>query len=290
VPIEGNNGNETKKKETKRKENRLFPMGREKEGEEGEEEKEKRENENRESCFIRRLHGDNLMSIFWQDLENAYFKKGLMDWSAGLILYRWKKLLSQYWDGCDQIKNLLESCPIWPDFKSHLVYKEKNVKFDWGKVVTVSPVHKYEEEAGNAKTQFAEGYKNKNTEALGKLKVEYVKKLDKEKKNLQQEEEKLAKENNKEVVEKNIKNIKTYNLIVEERYNRQIGISRANLEKYELFSEKPSSTKVNGSLTIPDESKKNGDVPGKVILFNAVVSNKKEESKAKGNNENGGKQ
>jgi hypothetical protein len=108
------------------------------------------ESGNWKSCFIRRLHGDSLMSIFWQDLENAYFKKNLENWTAVSILYQWKELLSRYWDGCDKIKDLLESCPIWPDFINHDLYKDKQnkPKFDWGKFQGLKGNEDGKEEAG----------------------------------------------------------------------------------------------------------------------------------------------
>lgn len=113
----------SKDNEPKKIENRLYPMGGE---------KKEKESGNWESSFIRRLHGENLMSIFIQKLENAYFKKNLNDWTAVLILDQWKELLGQYWDKCDKIKDLLESCPIWLDFSDHALYKQKKPKFTWG--------------------------------------------------------------------------------------------------------------------------------------------------------------
>ncbi|MCK4760614.1 MAG: hypothetical protein KAW12_00345 [Candidatus Aminicenantes bacterium] len=174
-PKKDNNGNERWPEES-----RISPM----------------ENDDWESSFIRRLHGENLMSIFWQDLDNAYYKKKLKEWTAGLILYRWKKLLSKYWKGCDQVKDLLESCPIWPDFESHVLYKkcsENGPKFDWG-AVKVLPLEEYVKEleepvdvdrAGvETLTGHRKGYKDalekayigkRNVAVLNKLSVEHKK-------------------------------------------------------------------------------------------------------------------
>jgi hypothetical protein len=134
-----------------------------------------------ESCFIRRLHGDDLMGKFWQDLENSYFKKNLKDWTAILVLSQWKTILNQYWKGCTQIKSLFESCPIWPDFKS-----QGNIGFSWG-----------------------------------------------ESKGLNENDE----------------------------VQKDAGIKRLFLEDYGLFKddEKPSNSKVNGNVIVPNESKKSGD-------------------------------
>ena len=170
--------------ETKHEENRIKPM--EVDGNWG-------------SCFIRRLHGENLMSIFIQKLENAYFKKNLEEWTAVLILKEWKEHLSEYWNGCRQIKKLLESCPIWPNFKDNDLYENEVPKFYWG--------------------------------TSQKLKGD------------------------KDVEKKS-------------------GIKRAPLEDYGLFSnaEKSSKHKLEGSLTIPNNSSDTQFGPGKEIKFNAVVS------------------
>jgi hypothetical protein len=202
-------------KETKRKENRLWPMGIENKEDEGLEEKENRENKNHESCFIRRLHGDNLMSIFWQNLENAYFKKGLMDWNAGLILYRWKELLNKYWTGNDKIKDLLETCPIWPD----------SDKYDWGKIIGISPIIEYTNHLKEEIKKIEDKIKSKDND---------TEKLEKELKSIKKIYNDISE---KKLSEKDIKNINSYNLIVEEEYGRSIGISRAKLDDYKLFSE-----------------------------------------------------
>jgi hypothetical protein len=205
-------------------------------------------------CFIRRLHGESIMSIFWQDLDNAYYKKELGNWSAGLILYRWKKLLSQYWEGCDKIKNLLESCPIWPDYRSHDLYEKGDTEFDWD-TVKVYPLAEYKE-------------KDKKN----------INKLEEEKKKLEEEKKKPVEESNMKDVEKNIKelekNIKklekknegTYDKIAVKKYGDNMNILRADFENYLLFSDEKKSTKHNleGDLNITYKDKKtNGDAEKK---------------------------
>ena len=229
---------------TGEEENRIFPM---KAAEDG----------SSDSCFIRRLHGDSLMSIFLQKLENAYFKKDLKDWTAGSILYQWKKLLSGYWDGCDGIKYLLESCPIWPDFRSHSLYEpalKKDPEFQWGEKVRVdSPVDAgdYEKRAGASKKKFEKTYSDK--ENFQYLKKGYEKGLDKDKHRLED-----AKTNHHE---KKIEDIKIYNAIVEEEYNSKISVARAKLENYGLFKDDEKSTKhkLEGGLNILQLT---GDGPG----------------------------
>ena len=207
------------------------------------------------SSFIRRLHGESLMSIFWQDLDNAYYKKKLNDWNAGLILYRWKKLLSQYWEGCDKIKNLLESCPIWPDYRNHNLYVEGDFEFDW-KTVKVDPLKEYKEKD-----------------------MENINKLEEEKKKLEEEKKKPVEESNMKDVEENIKkleeNIKKlkkqnegiYDKIAVKKYGDNMNILRADFENYLLFSDEKKSTKHNleGDLNITYKDKKpNGKTDKKV--------------------------
>jgi hypothetical protein len=73
-------------------------------------------------CFTRRLHGENIMSIFWQDLENKYYQKELDEWNLHLILKDWFSVLEDYWSVVDKqkennvepegIEKLLNECPI----------------------------------------------------------------------------------------------------------------------------------------------------------------------------------
>jgi hypothetical protein len=57
--------------------------------------------DNWEKCFIRRLHGENLMGVFWQDLENIYYqKRALHKWDLHLILSDWFSVLADYWKDC----------------------------------------------------------------------------------------------------------------------------------------------------------------------------------------------
>ncbi len=104
-------------------------------------EKEKRKDEKKiyplssttwETCFVRRLHGKNLLNQFWRKLENVYFDvespgppKGNSGGKAGEQVRRlidsWKKVLESYWgsrkanpdDNNEVVKNFFESCPFF---------------------------------------------------------------------------------------------------------------------------------------------------------------------------------
>lgn len=65
-------------------------------------------------CFIRRMHGENIMSTLWQDLENCYFRKSASGWNAKDILDSWQETFEAYWeDSGKEILDVLTSCPIW---------------------------------------------------------------------------------------------------------------------------------------------------------------------------------
>lgn len=69
-----------------------------------------------ESCFIRRLHGDNLLSVFWRNLQNIYFDidigapgegeettcgaQAVIRTISGVenVIKAWAKILINYWD------------------------------------------------------------------------------------------------------------------------------------------------------------------------------------------------
>jgi predicted transcriptional regulator len=113
-----------------------------------------------EACFTRRLHGENLMCIFWQNLENAYYQKKLSKWNLMEILKAWCTVLGDYWKGCgvkislntkesenskseeknefiwnpekSKINELIKSCPIfYENFKDEILVmrqEEEEVK------------------------------------------------------------------------------------------------------------------------------------------------------------------
>lgn len=86
-----------------------------------------------EACFTRRLHGENLMYKFWQDLENAYYQKPLSKWKFEEILKSWCAVLQDYWKDCGnkisintnkakeftwggerpKIKEVIDYCPLF---------------------------------------------------------------------------------------------------------------------------------------------------------------------------------
>jgi len=246
------NGKEGKIK----KENRINPM---------------EKNEDWETCFIRRIHGDNLMSVFWQKLENAYFKKKLEDWTMGSILYYWKKLLSRYWDGCEQIKDFIASCPIWPDYNSHDLYAQKPSRFSWGTTLSILSLDRYEEkipefdanmmkmekELSEKKEKFNESKGEKENDKIEKeikaLEVEIEReKLKKEKLKEALDKKKKIEEKNEDHRDKSLKEHNIYNAIVEEEYNQRISVKRANVENYLLFHDDEKSVKKK-------EDERNGD-------------------------------
>jgi hypothetical protein len=63
-----------------------------------------------ESCFIRRLHGENILGSFWRKLQNVYFKVDMettkgktnpqKEGTDGVknIIKAWAKVLIDYWD------------------------------------------------------------------------------------------------------------------------------------------------------------------------------------------------
>ena len=68
-------------------------------------------------CFVRRLHGESIMSIFFQDLGKVYFEESLNSWTGKEILKRWCTVLDNYWMGCvGKIRDLIMSCPLLKPF------------------------------------------------------------------------------------------------------------------------------------------------------------------------------
>lgn len=83
-----------------------------------------------DACFIRRLHGDNILSDFWRKLENVYFKKAFpggdgdretitvtTDIGADVknIIDEWGNVVKNYWDytpGKDDRQKIVYSSPI----------------------------------------------------------------------------------------------------------------------------------------------------------------------------------
>lgn len=82
-------------------------------------------------CFLRRLHGDDLLGSFWPDLEATYLEKPANkdDDTVATVLTKWTRELIRYWSshrdlGDEEsasserlaIAELLESCPILAPF------------------------------------------------------------------------------------------------------------------------------------------------------------------------------
>lgn len=77
---------------------------------------------NWKGCFIRRLHGENIASIFWQDLENCFYQKSLTEWNIKSILSNWFSILWNYWSDCEiegsrrnapgSVGDILMKCPL----------------------------------------------------------------------------------------------------------------------------------------------------------------------------------
>jgi hypothetical protein len=92
------------------------------------------EKERWEACFIRRLHGESIISEFWRDLENVYFdiqplyrmvkinnekkteitvdvEKVIKGWVSALIVY-WKGDTSNGDNNSSRVQEVLKKCPI----------------------------------------------------------------------------------------------------------------------------------------------------------------------------------
>lgn len=50
------------------------------------------------ACFVRRIHGENIMSLFWEDLENYAVGELSNDWDSLKALHKWCAVLAKYWD------------------------------------------------------------------------------------------------------------------------------------------------------------------------------------------------
>ena len=50
------------------------------------------------ACFVRRIHGENIMSLFWEDLENFDIGELKGGWDSYDALLKWCRVLAKYWD------------------------------------------------------------------------------------------------------------------------------------------------------------------------------------------------
>lgn len=115
-----------------------------------------RKSENWETCFIRRLHGENLLSDLWRNLDNVYFEiqdmyepededkekkeeKAIIIKNLNIdvetVIEKWVTVLSDYWDcrtnktneddkknNTFMVQEVLMECPIL----KHIMSKESN--------------------------------------------------------------------------------------------------------------------------------------------------------------------
>jgi hypothetical protein len=130
-----------------------------------------------DACFTRRLHGENLMCIFWQNLENAYYQRALSQWNLKEILKSWFDVLEDYWKDSgvkisvktvkskkskqkekkenefswnhekSKIKELIKSCPLfYENFKDEVLVmqgeEEEQDKIKFLKQLEELPVEK----------------------------------------------------------------------------------------------------------------------------------------------------
>jgi hypothetical protein len=66
-----------------------------------------------EQCFVRRVHGDNIVSFFILKLEEVYFENPFKKLTAKYLIAEWCSRIGKYWDKCSgDIKNLFMLCPI----------------------------------------------------------------------------------------------------------------------------------------------------------------------------------
>jgi hypothetical protein len=66
-----------------------------------------------EQCFVRRVHGDNIVSFFILKLEEVHFEKSFSNFIAKDLIEKWGSRIDKYWDNCSgDIKNLFMKCPI----------------------------------------------------------------------------------------------------------------------------------------------------------------------------------
>lgn len=77
-----------------------------------------------ETCFIRRLHGKNLLNQFWRKLENVYFdaeydEKKRID--VKRVITKWYEVLNHYWSSgnarsdsnIDEVNVFFKACPFF---------------------------------------------------------------------------------------------------------------------------------------------------------------------------------
>lgn len=103
--------------------NRIFPIGSKK----GTEVK-----PDWKKCFVRRMHGESIMSTFFQNLDKAYFEEVTEEsLTAKIVLERWCNVLGDYWEGCmgnsNNIKRLLLSCPLLSPFLDQKTLKSLEI-------------------------------------------------------------------------------------------------------------------------------------------------------------------
>jgi hypothetical protein len=105
-------------------------------------------------CFTRRLHGENLLSTFFEDIEGVYYyrdkneQKEIGSWNLYHILSNWFSVLTDYWNtgnkkkgkennGKQQLEGigkLMMSCPVFKGLEESKIelYKEnlKKIKIE----------------------------------------------------------------------------------------------------------------------------------------------------------------
>ena len=79
-------------------------------------------------CFVRRMHGESIISLFFQDLDKVYFLQDInTSWTLGSLIAGWCKVLADYWEGCDgDMESLLLSYPMLKPFLN----KERGAGFE----------------------------------------------------------------------------------------------------------------------------------------------------------------
>ncbi len=67
-------------------------------------------------CFVRRIHGESIISIFFKSLDKIYVKDypgNDTKWNAGEVIERWCLQIGGYWEGCiGNVGELFLKCPI----------------------------------------------------------------------------------------------------------------------------------------------------------------------------------
>ncbi len=102
--------------------NRIFPVGSNIYNESKENNSEKKKGEWMEpgwkECFVRRIHGESIMSLFFKELDKVYVKKPLNEErKAKELIKMWCDVLAGYWTDCTgNVKDLLMACPFLAPF------------------------------------------------------------------------------------------------------------------------------------------------------------------------------